>query len=69
MKGGIFIIVFLLILLVGYLSLRCFSYYCTVRGLLYYLGTKYSDTLTEHKAKALTHMAMERTIKEFFGKV
>ena len=69
MKGGIFILVFLLILLIGYLLLRCFSYYCTVRGLLYYLATKYSDILTEHKAKELTHMAMERTIKEFFGKV
>lgn len=45
---------------------RQFTYFCATRGLLYYLGTKYDDMPDDKKAKELTQMAMERTIKEFF---
>lgn len=48
---------------------KWFAYYCAVRGLLYYLADKYSDKLDIKKAKELTSMAAERTIKEFFGQV
>lgn len=48
---------------------KWFVYYCTVRGLLYYLKMEYSDMPDEKKAKELTYMAIERTIKEFFGQV
>lgn len=48
---------------------KWFVYYCTVRGLLYYLEMEYSDMPDEKKAKELTYMAIERTIKEFFGQV
>jgi hypothetical protein len=37
-----------------------------MRGLLYYLGTKYSDMPNEEKMKELTLMASDRVIKEFF---
>ncbi|MDU4320879.1 MAG: hypothetical protein E7I47_16415 [Clostridium sp.] len=47
---------------------KWFIYYCTVRGLLYYLGDRYSDMPNFEKVKELTIMAVERTIKEFIGK-
>ena len=55
------LIVFLIISLI-----RQFTYFCATRGLLYYLGTEYGDMPDDKKAKELTQMAMERTIKEFF---
>lgn len=48
---------------------KWFVYYCATRGLLYYLEMEHSDMPDEKKAKELTHMAIERTIKEFFGQV
>ncbi|MCX0353455.1 hypothetical protein LI064_02820 [Clostridium perfringens] len=48
---------------------KWFIYYCATRGLLYYLEMKHSDMPDEKKAKELTNMAIERTIKEFFGQV
>lgn len=48
---------------------KWFVYYCTVRGLLYYLEMEHSDMPDEKKVKELTYMAIERTIKEFFGQV
>lgn len=47
---------------------KWFLYYCSTRGLLYYLADKYNDWLDLKKAKELTNMAVERTIKEFFGR-
>ena len=63
------LIIILLIIAIVITTLKCFSYYCATRGLLYYLGSKYGDMLSGEKAKELTLMAMKRTIKEFFGKV
>ena len=62
-------LIILLIIFIIYLLVMYFTYYCAVRGLLYYLATKHSDILSGDKAKELTLMAMKRTIKEFFGKV
>lgn len=59
----------LLIMLTIYLLVMYFTYYCAVRGLLYYLATKHSDMPSAEKTKELALMAMKRTIKEFFGKV
>lgn len=61
-------LIILLIIFIIYLLVMYFTYYCAVRGLLYYLATKHSDILSGDKAKELTLMAMKRTIKEFFGK-
>ena len=47
---------------------KWFMYYCLTRGLLYYLADKHDDWLENEKAKELTNMAVERTIKEFFGR-
>ncbi|WP_338631501.1 hypothetical protein [Clostridium baratii] len=63
------IILILLILALSVALFEWFRYFCGVRGLLYYLGMKYNDMPSEEKAKELTNMAMERTIKEFFGQV
>lgn len=59
------VIVVLIILLVISLA-KQFTFYCATRGLLYYLETKYNDMPNDKKAKELTEMAMERTMKEFF---
>ena len=60
-------IVLLIAVLMLLLSLiKQFTYYCSVRGLLYYLGTKYRDMPNEEKMKELTLMASDRVIKEFF---
>lgn len=61
-------LIILLIIFIIYLLVMYVTYYCAVRGLLYYLATKHSDILSGDKAKELTLMAMKRTIKEFFGK-
>ena len=61
-------LIILLIIFIIYLLVMYFTYYCAVRGLLYYLAIKHSDILSGDKAKELTLMAMKRTIKEFFGK-
>lgn len=63
---NLLISIFLLILLINAL-IKWFKYYCAVRGLLYYLGMKHNDMPNEEKTKELTHMAIERSIKEFFG--
>ena len=47
---------------------KWFAYYCSTRGLLYYLMDNQNDWLESKKTKELTHMAMKRTIGEFFGK-
>ena len=47
---------------------KWFRYYCLSRGLMYHLGMKYDDVPSIEKAKELTSMAAERTIKEWFGK-
>lgn len=47
---------------------KWFMYYCSTRGLIHYLISEYNDCLENEKAKELTSMAVERTIKEFFGK-
>lgn len=60
--------IFVEIMVVCYLVARCFSYYCAVRGLLYYLAIKHDDMLSESKMKELTSMAINRTLKEFFKK-
>ncbi|WP_338630448.1 hypothetical protein [Clostridium baratii] len=61
----------LILLILGLLVslFKWFRYFCGVRGLLYYLGMKYNDMPSDEKTKELTNMAMERTIKEFFGQV
>lgn len=63
------ILVITLILALGVATYKWFIYYCVVRGLLYYLEIEHSDMPDEKKAKELTNMAIERTIKEFFGQV
>ncbi|WEV23404.1 hypothetical protein [Clostridium perfringens] len=63
------ILVIILILALGVATYKWFVYYCAVRGLLYYLEIEHSDMPDEKKAKELTNMAIERTIKEFFGQV
>lgn len=65
---NLLISIVILILLINAL-IKWFKYYCAVRGLLYYLGMKYNDMPNEEKTKELTSMAIERTIKEFFGQV
>lgn len=62
------LIIVLIVVLIIAIS-KWFVYYCAVRGLLYYLEMEHSDMPDEKKAKELTHMAIERTIKEFFGQV
>ena len=47
---------------------KWFIYYCSTRGLMYYLFSEHNDCLENEKTKELTSMAVERTIKEFFGK-
>ncbi|KHD35178.1 hypothetical protein NL50_14890 [Clostridium acetobutylicum] len=49
-----------------YSIIKWFIYYCAVRGLLYYLGTRYDDLIDAEKAKELTNKAVKRTISEFF---
>gem|GEM_PF-3551891 len=51
-----------------YSAYKWFVYYCATRGLLYYLGTSHNDMPNIKKSKELTSMAMEQTIKEFFGR-
>lgn len=65
---NLLISILLLILTINAL-IKWFIYYCTVRGLLYYLGDRYSDMLNVEKVKELTSMAVKRTIKEFFGQI
>lgn len=60
------ILILLILALLGAL-LKWFRYFCATAGLLYYLDTKYNDLLDTKKAKELTDMAMEKTIKAFFG--
>ena len=61
-------ILVILILLIIYCLSKCFSYYCALRGTLYYLGMKYNDMPDDKKLKELTLKAMDRTINEFFKK-
>ncbi|WP_027638633.1 hypothetical protein [Clostridium cadaveris] len=61
------VVIFLLIVALIIASFQWFSYYCSVRGLLYYLAIKHDDMPNESKMKELTEMAIKRTIKEFFG--
>lgn len=63
----LFLIIIILILL-AYTSIKCFIYYCSLRGVLYYLGTKHNDILELEKVKELTYMAVNRIINEFFGR-
>lgn len=63
------LLIVILILVVIRTTYKRFVYYCAVKGLLYYLEIEYSDMPDEKKSKELTNMAMERTIKEFFGQV
>jgi hypothetical protein len=58
-----------MVLVLIYLISKVFIYYCAVRGLLYHLGIKYNDIPSKEKMKELTSMAIERTIKEFLGRV
>ena len=60
------IIIIVLIVVIIALLIKAFNYYCTARGLLYYLGTKHKDMLEPEKAMELRDMAIDRTIKEFF---
>lgn len=60
-------LIFILAILLIITLWKWFIYYCAVRGLLYYLGIKYKDMPDVSRTKELTHMAMKRTIKEFFG--
>lgn len=62
-------LIILLVIFVIYLLVMYFTYYCAVRGLIYYLATKHSDWISVNKTKELTRMAMKRTIEEFFGRV
>lgn len=47
---------------------KWFVYYCATRGLLFYLADEHGDLLDAKKARELTDMAIERAIKEFFGR-
>ncbi len=51
-----------------YACFKWFIYYCFTRGVLHYLLDEYQDCLEEKKTKELISMAIERTIKEFFGR-
>lgn len=64
------LILFIVLALVLVIAIsKWFVYYCAIRGLLYYLEVEYSEMPDEKKVKELTNMAIERTIKEFFGQV
>lgn len=64
------LILFIVLALVLVIAIsKWFVYYCAIRGLLYYLKVEYSEMPDEKKVTELTNMAIERTIKEFFGQV
>ncbi len=45
---------------------KWFAYCCATKGLLYYLAVEHGELLDAKKARELTDMAAERTIKELF---
>lgn len=47
---------------------KWFVYYCSTRALLCYLISEHGDCIDAKKARQLTDLAIERSIKEFFGK-
>ena len=51
-----------------FLADRALGYYGTALGLLYYLGIKHDDLLSAEKVKELRNAALERRIKELFGR-
>lgn len=59
-------IIFILIIALIYSLIRQFSFYCGLRGIIYYLITEYNDELNDKKIKELTSMAVKRTINELF---
>lgn len=55
-----------LLLLLLRSSLKWLSYYCTVRGLLYFMELEYGAMPQPEKIKELRELALRRTLQEFF---
>lgn len=62
------LIIMILVALVLYLALKCFSVTCAARGLMYHFGMKYDDVPSAEELKEITENAVRRTIQEQFKK-
>lgn len=58
--------IWLLIALLIYTSIKMFGYYCTTCGLMYYIATNHKDELSEEKLKEITYQSTKRVIYDFF---
>ncbi len=47
---------------------KWFTYYCAFRGVTYHAILHYNWNPSDEEIKKLQSMAVERTLKEFFGK-
>lgn len=61
-------IIALLVLALLVLAERALSYYCTVLGLIYYLGSRHDDLVSADKVKKLRDEALARLLAEHKGK-
>ena len=62
------LIITVLVIALLVVGIKCFAYYCGVRGLLYYLEVTHNDMPNTEKTVELRNMAMDRTIKDFFNR-